>query len=132
MSQNIYADAINHALGVATPPPVPVAPRGRDPLVKVTRTHTQDVGTVYTEQYKGYSIIVREWGVSSISPDPEGFSYWTIFFFTDDELRIENAGGNVQERAAICRRAIDRHEAGTPVWSGSRWWDRNLRPEEVE
>lgn len=127
-----FAEAINDALGVSTPPapaPIPtperaISPAGTRPLAQRVR---EDIGRVVSSNHRGFMYIVRENGVTGIYPDCGKFSYWHIFFYTDEELRLDQPGLNVEKRVEIAKKAIDRYLDAGPVYTGI-WYLRNLNP----
>ena len=125
---NIYADAINKALGVSdTSAPAPTQSTEPTRRTVVVATPKHDLGRTHAETYKGVFFVVREFGVVSFGCDPAPEqSYWTPFF-TDEELVIENAriAENFEKRIANCRNGIERALANKPVWLGE-WWKRPL------
>ncbi len=134
-----YAAAINHALGNVEPPPPPIPEDFPHPVCKsqikrllVQRGGTDparelDAGISLSGTHCGFLWVVREEGVSGIYPAPGKFGYWQICFYTDEELKLEQPGLNVEVRAEICKRAIERFLAGTPAYTGV-WYLRNLKP----
>lgn len=124
-----YANAINAALGIAPAhaPSLPLEGATSPPPAKVRAEQPQDIGRVESGSWCGFNFLVRENGCSTIWPDAGKLVYWHIFFYTDEELRVENARGNVEKRVEICKRAIERFLAGAQVYNGP-WHLRNLNP----
>jgi hypothetical protein len=114
-----FASAINHELGVKPVyiPPA-VTPQPVKAIAVVHSIGQRDTGKQEYTEYRGYKILVRQFGVTAIHPDPPKFGYWYIHFYTDEELRVEKAADNVEQRMQIAKKAVDRFFDNKPVYEG--------------